>query len=129
MFSKRSIFRLWVATLATVVACEQPAERLTAPSSRGSSVPRRAAPAVVGGVVAVTDVEQLYSATGIDRYAPQIARGVECLKRLMGADGAWPRQAQSGVFFATAMLDYRLYKDVFPSWALARYAAATQRPR
>jgi hypothetical protein len=28
--------------------------------------------------------------------------------------------AQSGVFFSTAMLDYRLYKDVFSTWALAR---------
>ena len=38
------------------------------------------------------------------------------------ADGQWPRQSQSGVFFSTAMLDYRLYKDYFPAWALARFS-------
>jgi lanosterol synthase len=53
---------------------------------------------------------------------PAITRGVRCLRALQLPDGEWPRQAQSGVFFATAMLDYRLYKDYFPAWALARYA-------
>jgi squalene/oxidosqualene cyclase-like protein len=52
---------------------------------------------------------------------PAIARGIEKLRRLQLADGQWPQQAQSGVFFSTAMLDYRLYKDYFPAWALARY--------
>jgi lanosterol synthase len=51
-----------------------------------------------------------------------VARGVECLKKMQLADGQWPRQAQSGVFFSTAMLDYRLYKDYFPAWALARFS-------
>jgi lanosterol synthase len=58
----------------------------------------------------------------IDPHDPAIARGVACLRALQLPDGSWPRQAQSGVFFNTAMLDYRLYKDVFPTWALARYA-------
>lgn len=57
---------------------------------------------------------------------PAIARGVACLERMQRPDGQWPRQSQSGVFFATAMLDYRLYKDYFPAWALARYARLTQ---
>jgi lanosterol synthase len=47
---------------------------------------------------------------------------VAWLRQHQGADGAWPRQSQSGVFFSTAMLDYRLYKDYFPAWALARHA-------
>jgi len=53
-----------------------------------------------------------------------VRRGVECLQRMQRADGSWPRQSQSGVFFATALLDYRLYKDNFSTWALARYAEA-----
>ena len=53
---------------------------------------------------------------------PAIARGVACLERLQRPDGQWPQQSQSGVFFSTAMLDYRLYKDYFPAWALARWA-------
>lgn len=51
-----------------------------------------------------------------------VQRGVECLKQMQLADGQWPRQSQSGVFFSTAMLDYRLYKDYFPAWALARFS-------
>jgi lanosterol synthase len=38
-----------------------------------------------------------------------------------GASGAWPGERASGVFFNTAVLDYRLYRQVFPTWALARY--------
>jgi lanosterol synthase len=51
-----------------------------------------------------------------------IVRGVGCLRAMQLEDGQWPRQSQSGVFFSTAMLDYRLYKDYFPAWALARFA-------
>jgi squalene/oxidosqualene cyclase-like protein len=56
---------------------------------------------------------------------PAIAHGVACLRALQLGDGQWPRQSQSGVFFSTALLDYRLYKDYFPTWALARYAHLT----
>jgi lanosterol synthase len=58
-----------------------------------------------------------------DLADPAIARGCKFLRELQQKDGAWPRQSQSGVFFATAMLDYRLYKDTFPTWALGREAA------
>jgi lanosterol synthase len=58
----------------------------------------------------------------LDARTPALQRAAACLRALEGADGSWPRQAQSGVFFSTAMLDYRLYKDYFPTWALARYA-------
>lgn len=51
-----------------------------------------------------------------------IARGVAWLKSHQLADGSFPEQAQNGVFFGTAMLDYRLYKSYFPTWALARAA-------
>ena len=27
----------------------------------------------------------------------------------------------TGVFFNTAVLDYRLYRQIFPAWALARW--------
>jgi lanosterol synthase len=64
----------------------------------------------------------------LDVYGPAhsaVKRGLAALAKLQarGKDGAWPQQSQSGVFFATAMLDYRLYKDVFPTWALARAAS------
>jgi len=51
---------------------------------------------------------------------PAVRRGGAFLRALQRDDGSWPRQSQSGVFFGAALLDYRLYKDVFPTWALAR---------
>jgi lanosterol synthase len=56
--------------------------------------------------------------------SPAVKRGVEFLRRRQGADGAYPEQAVAGVFFGTAMLHYRLYKDYFPAWALGRHADA-----
>jgi lanosterol synthase len=46
---------------------------------------------------------------------------VDCLVSLQhdGAGGGWPGQAVSGVFFQTAILDYRLYKAIIPAWAIA----------
>jgi lanosterol synthase len=37
----------------------------------------------------------------------------------------WRQEAVTGVFFGTAMLDYRLYRSYFPVWALACHAART----
>jgi lanosterol synthase len=78
---------------------------------------------------AMTAWATLALAEGNDASAPEhdaneraIARGRAWLERAQEPSGAWPHQAQSGVFFSTAMLDYRLYKDVFPTWALARTA-------
>lgn len=48
-----------------------------------------------------------------------VERGVRALLRRQQPDGSWPEEPAVGVFFHTAVLDYRLYKDVFPTWALA----------
>lgn len=50
-----------------------------------------------------------------------IDRGVALLVARQSAGGAWPAERASGVFFNTAVLDYRLYRQIFPAWALARY--------
>ena len=52
---------------------------------------------------------------------PDVRRAIACLVNLQrhGIGGGWPQQAASGIFFQTAVLDYRLYKDIFPTWALA----------
>jgi lanosterol synthase len=50
-----------------------------------------------------------------------IDRGIEYLVRLQGSDGSWPQEMATGVFFNTAVLDYELYRQIFPTWALARY--------
>lgn len=51
-----------------------------------------------------------------------IRRGFEWLLGQQIPGGEWPRQSVNGVFFGAAMLDYRLYHDYFPAWAVARYA-------
>lgn len=51
-------------------------------------------------------------------------RGARFLAQCQSADGSWPDQMAAGVFFHTAVLDYRLYKDLFPTWALAMLEAA-----
>lgn len=48
-------------------------------------------------------------------------RAARFLAAVQLPDGSFPQQAQNGVFFGTAMLDYRLYKSYFPVWALGRY--------
>jgi squalene cyclase len=61
-------------------------------------------------------------AAGQDPASSAVMRAVRWLSSRALPDGSWPRQAPAGVFFGTAMLDYRLYKEYFPIWALARHA-------
>jgi lanosterol synthase len=57
--------------------------------------------------------------------AESIARGLEWLRTEQRPDGSWTSRAVNGVFFGTAMLDYRLYPAYFPTWALARHSGLT----
>lgn len=50
-----------------------------------------------------------------------VRRGVGWLIEQEREDGSWPGNGVNGVFFGSAMLDYRLYKSYFPVWALSRY--------
>jgi lanosterol synthase len=53
--------------------------------------------------------------------AEPICRGIAWLREQQKT--GWRQDAVTGVFFGTAMLDYRLYRSYFPAWALARHAA------
>jgi lanosterol synthase len=53
-----------------------------------------------------------------------VERGIAWLCARQEAGGGWPPGPVNGVFFGTAMLDYRLYPAYFPAWALARYGAS-----
>ena len=61
----------------------------------------------------------------VDPRSDAVSRGLAWLRRMQQPDGSWPHQAVNGVFFGSAMLDYRLYKSYFPAWALRRAAALT----
>ncbi len=50
-----------------------------------------------------------------------VTRGMDWLTAQQHPDGSWPSQAVNGVFFGSAMLNYRLYKSYFPVWALSRW--------
>jgi 2,3-oxidosqualene cyclase len=58
----------------------------------------------------------------IPEESPAIDRGIAWLSSMQRENGSWPHQAVNGVFFGSAMLDYRLYSVYFPVWALNRYA-------
>jgi lanosterol synthase len=50
--------------------------------------------------------------------------GVRLLRERQLPDGNWPEEQVAGVFFATAMLHYRLYRSYFPVWALGLFERA-----
>lgn len=58
----------------------------------------------------------LAATEGID---PCLQAAAAWLIRRQEPVGGWPHDGVNGVFFGTAMLDYRLYNSVFPLWALA----------
>lgn len=53
-----------------------------------------------------------------------VHRGIDWLCEHQAADGSWHQEAVTGVFFGTAMLDYRHYAEYFPLWALGGYLTA-----
>jgi lanosterol synthase len=55
-----------------------------------------------------------------ERGKAAIERGLRFLLARQLPDGGWPHDEAVGVFFNTAVLDYRFYKLAFPTWALAR---------
>ncbi|WP_229322795.1 prenyltransferase/squalene oxidase repeat-containing protein [Streptomyces sp. UNOC14_S4] len=56
-----------------------------------------------------------------------VRQGVQWLCDRQTTDGSWRQEAVTGVFFGTAMLDYRRYADYFPLWALGAHLAALGR--
>jgi 2,3-oxidosqualene cyclase len=73
------------------------------------------------GQVVMTSWALLALMDALPPRSEPVDRGIAWLVSQQQADGSWPQQAVNGVFFGSAMLDYRLYKAYFPVWALARY--------
>ena len=62
----------------------------------------------------------------VDPRSEAARRGAAWLATAEQGDGAWNHDAVNGVFFGTAMLDYRLYTAYFPVWALARLSTSAR---
>lgn len=50
-----------------------------------------------------------------------IERGVRYLVLVLQSDGNWPKEEPMGVFFQSSLLDYTMYRQIFPLWALGLY--------
>ena len=66
-------------------------------------------------VLALLDTEE--------RPSDATRRGADWLAARQDQDGDWPRDSVNGVFFGTAMLDYRLYNSYFPTLAMGWFEA------
>jgi len=55
-----------------------------------------------------------------------LTRGARFLMDAQQPDGSWPRQDPAGLFFRTALLEYDLYRQIFPLWALSAYETRRQ---
>lgn len=53
---------------------------------------------------------------------PLLARGVQVLLDRQKDDGDWPQENINGVFNKSCAIGYTSFKNIFPIWALARYA-------
>jgi squalene cyclase len=51
-----------------------------------------------------------------------IRRGIEFIIRKQQRSGDWEQEGISGVFNGNCMITYTAYRNVFPIWALGRYA-------
>ena len=58
-----------------------------------------------------------------------IVRGANFLAEAQDDSGHWPRQDPVGIFFHTALLDYVLYRQYFPLWALSLYESRRRERR
>lgn len=56
-----------------------------------------------------------------------IEKGANFLANQQQENGEWEKQDFAGVFFQTALLDYKLYRSYFPVWALGLYESQCQK--
>lgn len=50
-----------------------------------------------------------------------LTRAARFLLEQQTEEGGWPKQDGAGIFFDSAVLDYALYREYFPLWALSLY--------
>ncbi|WP_199550055.1 prenyltransferase/squalene oxidase repeat-containing protein [Streptomyces sp. N35] len=60
--------------------------------------------------------------------SPAVTRGIDWLCTHQRPDGSWQQDAPMGVFFGSAVLDYRYYREYFPLWAVGRWLSTQPAP-
>jgi cycloartenol synthase len=62
-------------------------------------------------------------ATGQEkRDAAPLRKAAACLLKKQLSDGDWPQENIMGVFNNNCMITYANYKNIFPLWALGKFA-------
>jgi lanosterol synthase len=64
--------------------------------------------------------------TAGDPDTDALERGAKYLASMQNEQGEWPEQEMVGIFFHTALMQYRHYKRIFPVWALGMYESRRQ---
>ncbi|MFT4083144.1 MAG: squalene--hopene cyclase [Nocardioides sp.] len=78
---------------------------------RGASTPSQTGWALIALIAAAPD-------------SPAVARGIDHLLATQRADGGWDEDLYTGTGFPGFFyIGYQMYRQVFPMWALGRYAA------
>jgi len=57
----------------------------------------------------------------------KVDRGIGFLLDIQEANGDWPQQGIAGVFNQNCMISYSAYRNIFPIWAMGRYAKSYSR--